>query len=60
MNIRFLVDNNLIDMRVTNNNAKRQQHVPTRYPKRSLYGEGKWLLGRPRPNGLIILNIEYI
>jgi len=45
-------------MRVTNNFMKWQQHVSTRYPKRPLQAKGKWLLGRPKPNGLILLNIK--
>jgi len=44
-------------MRVTNIIVKCQEHVSTRYPKRPLQAERKWLLGRSRPNGLIILNI---
>jgi len=55
---RFPVDNNMIDMRVTNNTVKWQQHVSALYPKRLLQAEGKWLLRRPRTNGLKILNFE--
>jgi len=48
----------MLDMRVTNNNVKWQQHFSTRYPKRPLQAEEYWLLGKPTPIGLIILNIE--
>jgi len=44
-------------MRVTNNIVKSQQHFSTRYPKRPLQAERKCLIGRPKPNGLMILNI---
>jgi hypothetical protein len=36
-----IVDNNLIDIRGTNNIVKWQQHVSTRYPKRPLQVEIK-------------------
>ena len=54
-NVAGFVDNNLIDMRVANNIAKWLQNVATRYSKRPLQADGNWLLGRPRPNRLIIL-----
>jgi len=36
---RFPVDNNMIDMRVTNKIVQRQQHASARYPKRPLQAE---------------------
>jgi len=44
-------------MRVTNNTVKLQQRVSVRYPKHPVQHEDMWLLGRPRPNGLIIWNV---
>jgi len=55
VNVAGFVDNNLIDMLVANNIVKWLQNVATRYPKRPLQAEGKWLLGRPRFNGFITL-----
>ena len=49
-----------MDKRFTNNIGERQHHVSPRYPKRPLQAEGKWLLGRPKPKRLIILNIDYL
>jgi len=47
----------MMDMRVSNDTVKLQHRVSVWYPKHSLQNEDKWLLGRSRPNGLIILNV---
>jgi hypothetical protein len=39
--------------------VKWQQHVSTPYPKSPLQSEGKWLLGYPRTNGLVV-RIKYL